>query len=562
MFERKRVEYRPVNEDYLEEARQRRMKEVRMWEIIYDLGSFFFFIWILLVLSHGNRDPNAFLMRNELGNNFLMRDMDPEEKGTNIFSIGTIEDLYTWLRDIFIEDIIFDKNYNDKYNRKLDTKWLIKDQVSLLLGYSTLRQIRIENETCQMPEVAETFVRHKCRSKTNLIYEEKENFDVGWKPLPAKKRPKEEYTYKGSLELQGIPFWGNRDVYSGGGYQVKLRGNKGKLLSIIDRLEANRWLDERTRALFVEFSLFNVQVNLFASCIICFEQGPEGSLTVYAKLNPLKLLRYSEGFALFVMICEGLFIAFIVYYTYSEIRDMIRQGKRYWKDSWNYLEIIIIGLGWSATVFYAIRTVFGIYIANKFKETEGNGYIKLDYAASVDEVCLYLFSFLVFFANLKFIKLLRFNKRMGVLTSTLKQCAADLSGFMVAFLLSFLSFSMLFFFMHKQHHLEYSTFISAIESSLSIMLGKFDFSELVTNAPLMAPMAFFIFVFFTSIVMVNLLLTIILTSFMEVKNDLLKQSNEYEILDFLVYTVKKTVGLGGAATGDTNVPIPDTNKDS
>ena len=70
----------------------------------------------------------------------------------------------------------------------------------------------------------------------------------------------------------------------------------------------------------------------------------------------------------------------------------------------------------------------------KFKKSR-SGYIKLDYAASIDELFLYIISFLVFFATLKLIKLLRFNKRMGMLTSTLKQCASDLSGFMVTFLM-------------------------------------------------------------------------------------------------------------------------------
>ena len=46
----------------------------------------------------------------------------------------------------------------------------------------------------------------------------------------------------------------------------------------------------------------------------------------------------------------------------------------------------------------------------------------------------YMVAFLVFFGTLKFIKLLRFNKRMGFLTSTLKQCAGDLVGFIIVFI--------------------------------------------------------------------------------------------------------------------------------
>lgn len=59
-------------------------------------------------------------------------------------------------------------------------------------------------------------------------------------------------------------------------YVVKLIGSKEKLKAKIEQLERDGWMDERTRAVFVEFSLYNAQVNLFAACRIVMEQGPEG----------------------------------------------------------------------------------------------------------------------------------------------------------------------------------------------------------------------------------------------------------------------------------------------
>lgn len=48
-----------------------------------------------------------------------------------------------------------------------------------------------------------------------------------------------------------------------------------------------------------------------------------------------------------------------------------------------------------------------------FHKTYGNGYVRLQYAASLDELYGYIVGFVVFVGTLKFIKLLRFNKRMG-----------------------------------------------------------------------------------------------------------------------------------------------------
>nr|XP_027212361.1 polycystic kidney disease 2-like 2 protein [Penaeus vannamei] len=539
---KKKAEYKPVDEKQLKAARVQRKKEIKMWDIIYDIGAYSFFIWIVLILSHGNRDPNSFLMTEELTNNFVLASLEPDDPQVSLYSVQNCSYFYHWLKVVFLEEILMNANYHGRLEPKHDNTKMLNDRVNLLLGYATLRQVRIEEKTCKVPKQIRS-VTNECRDKSSVVDEEKRDFDVGWRPLPEKKRPQEEYKYRGALELDGVPFWGSLDVYGAGGYVVKLKGSKESLKAKIEQLETDGWMDERTRAVFVEFSLYNAQVNLFAACRIVMEQGPEGALHPFVKFDPIKLLRYSEGFGLFVMICEGVFILFIVYYTYCELKGMCRDKRKYWDEPWNYLELVVVGLGWSAIAFYGIRTVLGVTIVNKFKETDGSGYIKLEYAASVDEIFLYIVSFLVFFSTLKFIKLLKFNKRMGLLTSTLKQCASDLSGFMIAFLLSFLAFAQLFYLMHNGNHMDFNNFVSAIEATFAAMLGSFDYEGMVNSSPKLGPITFFVFAFFNSIIMINLLLTLVIRSFEEIKNNLLKQSNEYEIVDFMVNKARAAVGL-------------------
>ncbi|CAL4080384.1 unnamed protein product, partial [Meganyctiphanes norvegica] len=416
----------------------------------------------------------------------------------------------------------------------------------LLVTLVMLCCIRSNDDTCNVPPVM--WVKSKtCRCKSSMIDEEKGDYDIGWKELPSDSRPRKGkgYNYEGSITLKGVPVMGKIDTYGGGGYEVKIPKSRDSFLREIDRLEKERWIDARTRAIFVEFSLYNVQVNLFSSCRIIMEQGPEGTLHPYIKFKPLKLLRYHEGFGLFVVICEAIFIVFIIYYTYQIFKYMCRDKKKYFDDPWNYLEIIVVVLGWTAIVFYGIRTTLGVLLANKFAEANGKGnlYIKLDYEASVDEVFGYLVSFLVFFATLKFIKILKFNKRMGMLTSTLKQVASDLSGFMIAFFICFFSFAHLFFLLHNPNHLDYTSIISSIEASLSALLGKFDYEGISESSPVLGTLSFFVFAFFTSIVMVNLLLTLVIRGFQEISHNLQKQSNEYEIVDFMFNRVRLALGL-------------------
>lgn len=52
-------------------------------------------------------------------------------------------------------------------------------------------------------------------------------------------------------------------------------------------------------------------------------------------------------------------------------------------------------------------------VLKEFTRTNGNGYIRMQYAATLHEIYGYIVGFIVFVGTIKFIKLLRFNKRIG-----------------------------------------------------------------------------------------------------------------------------------------------------
>lgn len=73
---RRKIEYKPVDPVKIAAAKREREKEVKMWDILTEMAAYAFFLWILLVLSYGSRDPNAFLIRASLEQSFI-RPRDP-----------------------------------------------------------------------------------------------------------------------------------------------------------------------------------------------------------------------------------------------------------------------------------------------------------------------------------------------------------------------------------------------------------------------------------------------------------------------------------------------------
>ena len=61
----------PLTEGELAYARDKRLKEIRMWEIVRELIAYASFLWILYLVSYSNRDPNAFFLMQHLREDLL-----------------------------------------------------------------------------------------------------------------------------------------------------------------------------------------------------------------------------------------------------------------------------------------------------------------------------------------------------------------------------------------------------------------------------------------------------------------------------------------------------------
>ncbi|GIX93739.1 polycystin-2 [Caerostris extrusa] len=201
---------------------------------------------------------------------------------------------------------------------------------------------------------------------------------------------------------------------------------------------------KKTRAVFAEFSVYNAQVNLFGVMTIVAEFLPGGGVVPFYRLEVIRLMRYHQGFGAFVLACELGYVIFTLYFLHREYKKFRLEGRDYFKSYWNWAEVMVISLSISAIVFYSYRMMITRKILSTFEKTHGNGYIKMQYVASVDEVFGFLMAFLMFIAILKFIKLVRFNKRMGILFSTLAMCAKDLKSFFVVFGVIYLAFCAVF----------------------------------------------------------------------------------------------------------------------
>jgi len=99
--------------------------------------------------------------------------------------------------------------------------------------------------------------------------------------------------YKDAAQLGTASYSGKVASYPGGGQTIQVNPtNITQAREALDTLFENRWLDEQTRALFIDFTTYNGNINKFCNIRIVFEMPSYGGVHPTLKYAALKLYRY------------------------------------------------------------------------------------------------------------------------------------------------------------------------------------------------------------------------------------------------------------------------------
>lgn len=161
---------------------------------------------------------------------------------------------------------------------------------------------------------------------------------------------------------------------------------------------------------------------------------------------------------------------------------------RFFKDFWNAIEFLSGILSLTLIPLYAIRHIQSQYILRKLSNDPDKGmsvkrylfdslltnyvgffsenFLNFQFIALWNDTFRFLIAFVVFFAITKFVRLLRFNTRIQMLTTTLRISAVPLLYFAAMFAVYFCSFLFLSWLWFEQKIYAFSTVILAVSIPL------------------------------------------------------------------------------------------------
>ena len=165
-------------------------------------------------------------------------------------------------------------------------------------------------ESCKIEKNFRKIVKH-CRNNYNWMDDETKSFTKGWgKKLTkkeeklAKKKDEDKHNpwlYRDSVELKSAPYLGKVNTYKGGGYVFNFYCNPEKSLLKLQELKDHDWLDTQTRAVIVEFTVYNANSNLFGSVIMLQEFLATGVPVPSQEVKVFRVSSYVGPFGIIVI---------------------------------------------------------------------------------------------------------------------------------------------------------------------------------------------------------------------------------------------------------------------
>ncbi|XP_062826399.1 polycystin-2-like protein 2 isoform X3 [Anolis carolinensis] len=503
-------------------------RELEMKTSLQELLIYIIFLTDLCILTFGMVSTDMYYLNKVMSNLFLETPLSDTDK-TDFTTMGSISDYWEFLEGPLLDGLFWNTWYNTNSTSIHRNSSHIYYE-NLLLGVPQIRQLKIRNNTCSIYPSFRAFMK-VCYGQYRYLYEDRESFGL---------KNDTEWFYSSSQTL--TPWhWGLIGLYGSGGFMFTLPKSKEKSLEKLIYLKENSWITRGTRAVFIDFSMYNANVNLFCIVRLVVEFPATGGAIPSWQFHSVKLLRYVSYYDYFLASCEVIFCLFIVAFIIQEITKMKKLKKEYFRDAWNWLDMLLILLSVFAIAFNVYRTVEVSELMEKLL-SNSESYPDFYFLGFWQTRYNNMISVNVFFAWIKIFKFISFNKTMTQLSSTLSRCAKDIIGFAIMFFIIFFAYAQLGYLVFGSQVDEFSTFQNCIFTQFRIVLGDFNFASIEHANRILGPIYFITFVFFVFFVLLNMFLAIINDTYSEVKADFsVIPSREFEISDLIRQSYNKAL---------------------
>ncbi|XP_066287704.1 polycystin-1-like protein 2 [Branchiostoma lanceolatum] len=489
------TEANPPGPEELAEARAQRFRELTVRSALKELLFYLLFISVLVIIANGPRDAMMYHQTRHLHSTFYTGGGNHSlQKATSY------EKFWNFTKLALVPEMSPTKWYN---GRTLQPDGFLSDHQSYIVGTVRFRQLRVKGDeqcTIQKPFLG---LINNCDVEYGYFTNDERHYTEGWAGLAnvtddpiiyANYTEQEQPWLYHSPTLYDIPTSGRFATYYGGGYIAELTNTTpAALLATVQRLQSGGWIDQHTRAVFVQLTIFNPNTNLFSILELLTEFPPLGSSQARVEATTVRLYRFQTGWAKVVAAFQGVFVLFTLYFVFREFSRIMVLGRDYFRMFWNCLELslALLSLAEIGILLYTLYLILGFNTPQRSTGATQDSYEKYRQAALWDQINTYVLGWLVCAATLKLLHLFRFNKHIVRGADTMKKASAPLTGFGIVSITVFCAFTMLFYLVVGTKLEGFASFPSALQTVLVIIQSASSYYVIAEASGVLGPLAYF-----------------------------------------------------------------------
>lgn len=393
--------------------------------------------------------------------------------------------------------------------------------------------------------------------------EEVQDYCVGWTPDVASASctsnmlfSKDAWRYQKSEDIWGVSIAGEYGVYGGGGYILKLENGLAPSRLILQELKQYRWINRETRAVFLEFTLYNANTNLFAYMVFLTEFTELGGMVTWSNIYPFRAYQHTGALGTFAMLC---YFVYMIVMIYGFVKLIIKCRKagccQFMKDVWNVVDVSCLVLSLIGVVMWALRYAYAKQSLQVYYD-DMRAFINFQHVVIWDVVFNVIIGTLVFIATLRILRILGYNKRMTQLAAVISNASESLAGFGIVFSIVFWAYVSFGYLLFGLYLYEYRNLFATLGSLANALIGKNSLDSMIRAVPNWSQMYYFTYVFFVILTLMTMFAAILNQSISEVRADLMKVPETYGIMDILGSSLKDVLSIAFKFKG-ANVPEKD-----
>lgn len=321
------------------------------------------------------------------------------------------------------------------------------------------------------------------------------------------------------------------------GYITLLGRSRENSMKILDYLEQNMWLTYNTSAVFLDFTLYNVDANMFSVVSIRVERTPFGSVMSHVECDSVSLIEELEKKPFKELIVMAIYVMMVLMLIQTFVMHVWHDPSKMF-NIWYQVDLIIIILNLVVMVLYTMRSYLTNVMLRRLEGANKLEFLDFRRPTRLHNLMMDVCGLLICLTTLRVWKLMQFSTVFQTFTKTLNAAWSALAATSLVIFIILMAFGIAFTAINGNNSIHFLRLFKTIISCLLFAFGfrtEIEPEEVFHGGKYLGMVMYAAMGFIVSIFLINVFVTIINDYFLETRKTRTEmEKRQINYFDFLM----------------------------